>query len=429
MHVRHKTPVLIAGLVALLAAGCGSSSKTSSPATTVAAGSATSAPATGGNTASAPGVTANTIRIGFITSESGVASSSTGDSVYGAKAYFDAVNAAGGVDGRKIELVVADDQSSAAGNVTATQDLLSKGVFLIENFSAFTFGSYRITQQAGVPVTGGAFDGPEWGQLPNTNMFAYLGGTNGHTSQNTITANFFKLVGASDIGGLAYGISPSSTQSVQDLKTALQMDGLKMGYENLSVPFGGVDVTSDVLAMKSAGVDGVVCSCVQSTDLALFTGLKQGGVKVKAALSLSSADSSLFAEPTAAAAAQGAYYASSIPPLDLNNAASNTFVANVKAADSNYKGGYPSFGVTNAYLAAVLTVKGLQVAGQNPTRESFIKNLTAVTNWNADGLLASPVSFNHFGSSEPTSCSWYVQVEGTSFKSINNGQPVCGKSF
>jgi branched-chain amino acid transport system substrate-binding protein len=306
---------------------------------------------------------------------------------------------------------------------------LSKGVFAIENFSAFTFGSYRITRQAGVPVTGGAFDGPEWGQRPNTNMFAYLGGTNGRTSENLVTANFFKWVGATNLGGLAYGISPSSTQSIVDLKTALGTDGLKMGYENLSVPFGGVDVTSYVLAIKSGGVDGVVCSCVQSTDLALFTGLKQGGVKVKAELSLSSADSSLFADPTAAAAAQGAYYASSVPPLDLNNAASNTFVTNVKAADSKYKGGYPSFGVTNAYLAAVLTVKGLQVAGQNPTRESFIKNFTAVTNWNADGLLASSVSFNHFGSSEPTTCEWFVQVQGSVVKSVDKGQSICGKSF
>ena len=180
--------------------------------------------------------------------------------------------------------------------------------------------------------------------------------------------------------------------------------------------------------MKAAGVDGAACSCVQSTTIAMFTGLAQGGVKAKS-LSFASADSSLFDSPTAAAAAQGAYYVSQIPPIDTNNPATNTMVSNLKTYDPQYKGGYPTFGATGAYLAAALTVEGLQVAGQNPTRQSFIKNLTAVTNWDANGLLGSPVSFNHFGTSETTRCSWFVQVSGNTFKSINGGKVICGTSF
>jgi Periplasmic binding protein len=265
---------------------------------------------------------------------------------------------AGGVDGRKIEMVTADDESTSTGDATATQDLLSKGVFLIENFIPYAFGGAPAAQKAGVPVVGGGFDGPEWGQKPNTNMFSYLGGTNGRTSNNTEYANFFKVVGATDVAGLAYGVPPSSTGSTQDLKTAAGMVGLTMGYENLSVPFGGVDVTSYVLAMKAAGINGVACSCVQSTNLALFTGLAQGGVTAKA-LSLSSADSSTFASATSAAAAQGAYYPTLIPPLDLNNAATNKFLANLKAADPSYTSGYLSYGLTGAYLGAGRGHQGL----------------------------------------------------------------------
>jgi branched-chain amino acid transport system substrate-binding protein len=416
--------------VALVATGCGSSSKSTS--STTAGGSSTSSGGSSGNTASAPGVTATTIKVGFITSATGNASSTFTDSETGAKAAFEAINRAGGINGRTIQIVAADDQSSAQGDATATQDLLNQGVFMIENYSPYAFGGYRLAQQAGVPIVGGAFDGPEWGQQPNTNMFSYLGGvpSNGNTSENTEIANFFKLVGASNIGGLAYGVSPSSISSIQVMKTALEKEGLKMGYENLSVPFGGVDVTSYVLAMKAAGVDGAACSCVQSTNLALFTGLQQGGVNAKAKLSLSSADSSLFDSPTAAAAAQGAYYPTLVPPLDLNNPATNTFLANVKAVDPSLKDGYtPSYGLTGAYLAAEVGIKGLQVAGQNPTRESFIKNLTQVTGFTAGGLLASPVSYNHFGTAEQTVCSYFVQVTGNTFKTINNGKPICGNSF
>jgi branched-chain amino acid transport system substrate-binding protein len=331
-----------------------------------------------------------------------------------------------------ITMIAADDQSSPAGDATATQDLINKGVFLIENFSPYAFGGYRFAQKAGVPVVGGGFDGPEWGQQPNTNMFTYLGGSpaDGAVGGSTQFANFFKLVGATNVGALAYGISPSSTSSIKNLKVGLAEDGVKMGYENLSVPFGAVDVTSDVLAMKAAGVNGAACSCVQSTVLALFTGLKQGGVPVKAVLSFASADSSLFDNPTAAAAAQGAYYNTLVPPLDLNTPATNTFISNVKAVDPSLRANYtPSYGLTGAYLAAQVAIKGLQVAGANPTRESFIKNLTNVTGFTANGLLASPVSFNHFGTPEHQICSYIVQVAGTSFKTINNGKPVCGTSF
>jgi branched-chain amino acid transport system substrate-binding protein len=178
--------------------------------------------------------------------------------------------------------------------------------------------------------------------------------------------------------------------------------------------------------MKSAKIDMAVCSCVQSTVLAMVSGLKQGGVIVKS-LSFAGADSSLFKDATAAQAAQGLYYSSSIPPLDTNNPASNTFQANMKAADPTYQSGtYPSFGTVDAYLSAALFAKGLQVAGPNPTRKSYITGLTGVTGWNADGLLASPVSFNHFGTSEPSYCLSYVHVVGQTFVAVNGGKPFCG---
>jgi len=417
-------------VLALAAAGCGSSSKNSASSSSSTGGATGSA--SGGGSEASTGGAKGAIKVGFITSATGNAASTFSDSATGAKAAFEAINRAGGVNGRKITVVTADDQSSPAGDATATQDLINKGVFLIENFSPYAFGGYRFAQKAGVPVVGGAFDGPEWGQQPNTNMFSYLGGvpSDGSVSGNTEIANFFKLVGATNVGGMAYGISPSSTSSVKNLKTGLEKVGLKMGYENLAVPFGGVDVTPDVLAMKSAGVDGAACSCVQSTNLALFTGFKQGGAKVKATLSFSSADSSLFANPTAAAAAQGAYYNTLVPPLDLHNPATAAFIANVKSVDPSLPANYtPSYGLTGAYLAAQVAIKGLQVAGANPSRSSFIKNLTDVTGFTANGLLASPVSFNHFGMAEHTVCSYFVQVAGNSFKTINSGKPICGTSF
>ena len=422
------------GFASLLATACSSSSKGTSSATTSSGSTATTASGgstattSGANTASAPGVTPTEYKIGFVTSQTGNASSTFNDSADGALAAFDAQNAGGGVNGRKIVMVTVDDQSSPTGNLSATQSLMNQNVYAIERFSPYDFGGYKASSS--IPTTGGGFDGPEWATAPN--MFATTGNTNGRTSNNLVDANLFKDIGATNVGGLAYGISPSSTGSIQDTKTGLAMIGLKMGYENLSVPFGGVDVTAYVLAMKQAGVDGAACSCVQSTNLALFSGLKQAGMTNVKAVSYSSADNSVFTSgPTAQAAAQGAYYPSQIPPLDQNNPATNTMIANLKQYDPLYKGGYPSYGATGAYLAAELMIKALQVAGQNPTRQSFISNMRQVASWNANGLLAAPVGFNHPGVSEPVRCSWYVQVQGNNFVSsaVNGGKPVCGRSF
>ena len=423
--------VLVVAAIVLTA--CGSSSKSSSPSTTGASsGSASTGSAStssgAGNTASAPGVSPTTIKIGFITSFTGAASSTFATASTGAKAYFNAVNKAGGVDGRQIQLLTADDASTPAGALAATQLLLSQGVYGIVVDSSYYFGSYKITTQAGVPITGSGFDGPEWGQQPNTNMFSTTGGIDPvHPELQAALGStaLFKTIGVTNVGGLAYGISPSSTASIKDMRTALQDNGLKMGYENLSVPFGTTDVSSDVLSMKNAGIDMAVCSCVQSTVLAMVTGLGQSGSKSKS-LSFASADSSLFADASAAAAAQNVYYSSIIPPVDTNNAASSTFEANIKAVDPSYVvGTYPSFGTTDAYLGAVLMVEGLQVAGHNPTRQSFITNLTKVTNWNALGLIPIGVSFNHFGTSEPSYCEFYVHVQGQAFAALNSGKPYC----
>ena len=56
--------------------------------------------------ASTPGVTDNTVKVGAHFPLTGVAAPGYSEIPTGAKAYFDYVNAAGGVNGRKIEYVV-----------------------------------------------------------------------------------------------------------------------------------------------------------------------------------------------------------------------------------------------------------------------------------------------------------------------------------
>ena len=69
-------------------------------------------------------------------------------------------------------------------------------------------------------------------------------------------------------------------------------------------------------------------------------------------------------------------------------------------------------------------IKGLQVAGKNPTRQSFITNLRKVTSWNDDGLLAVPENFEHTTTPGKTLCGWTVQLVGKKFVPTST-KPVC----
>jgi branched-chain amino acid transport system substrate-binding protein len=421
----------VLAVLGLAATACSSSSKSTSSNSTAApttAGSTGATSPSSGSSSSSGAATGTPIKIGFVTSFTGDASSTFSTADMGAKAYFDAINKQGGFNGHPIQLITKDDASSPAGAASAVQLLISQNVLAIISDSSFLFGAYRLAQKAGVPIIGSGFDGPEWGQQPNTNMISFQGGVDpNHPELQAALAGsaLMKYLGVRDVGGLAYGSSPSSTSSIKDLKTQLQNEGIQMGYENLSVSFGTTDVGPDILAMKSAGIDMGVCSCVQSTVLSMVSGLKQSGLNVKS-LSYASADSTLFADPTAAAASQGVYYSSIIPPLDTSSPASVTFENRFKAADPSYQmGSYPTFGATDAYISAALVLKGLQVAGANPTHQSIISGLSQVTSWDGEGLLATPVNFNHFGSAEKSYCEYFVHVQGQQFVSVNGGKPLC----
>ena len=59
----------------------------------------------------------------------------------GAKLYFDRVNASGGINGRKIELVTMDDRGSPVNTVANTKKLLEQGVFSLFGY----MGSPQVT--------------------------------------------------------------------------------------------------------------------------------------------------------------------------------------------------------------------------------------------------------------------------------------------
>jgi branched-chain amino acid transport system substrate-binding protein len=362
----------------------------------------------------------------LLTSTSGVAASTFADTAQGAQARISLQNGQGGVDGRKLNLVTDDDQSGVSSNLSAAQDLVqNKSAFGVLAVSAFMFGSYRYLQQRRVPVTGGAFDGPEWGQQPNTNMFTFSPIDPKYPypyGPNTAVGKFFKSIGATNVAEFASN-TPSSRAAAEGTKASVLAAGLKNGYENLSVPFGGVDFTGYVLALKQAGIDGAECVCVESSDLALATTARNAGLSLKSILA-TGYDQQTLDDKSAVAAAQGQYFQAFTVPFELHTAPTTQMLAAMKHY-AHYQGSIPDYGQVQGWLSADLMIKGLQTAGPNPTRSSFMTGLREVTNFDGGGVLPSPVdlSLSSFGKLPATSCFYYLQLQGAKFVPLPK---VCG---
>jgi branched-chain amino acid transport system substrate-binding protein len=362
-----------------------------------------------------------------------VASSSFVDGPQAALARFNAQNAMGGVNGRQIQMITADDQSTPAGNLAAAQRLIAEGVFAVIEPGAFTFGGYKALQQAGIPVTGSAIDGPEWGMEPYSNMFSIIPPIyttwGGYYYIPNYTGIFLNSIGADKLAGFAYGISTSSQASVKVTYAGGSQSGVQHCYTNYSVPFGGVDFTADVLQVKSAGCNGVLGSFVDSSDAALATAVSQAGLTNVKKVWYTGYDSTTLSSQANKAAFNGSYFPTQViwypstPPVA-------TMLSNLTKYDAGFHAGsIPDVGINNSYLSADLMIAGLQGAGQNPTRQSFISNLRQVSDYTAGGILPSPTTFTNFGTPQmipQSTCYQFVQLVNGVFVNANpNGKPVC----
>lgn len=412
----------VAAVVVVFAAGCGGSAKglprAASPSgtPTVPTGSSSS------GEASTPGITGTSLTVGLLTDVTGAASSTFADTPDGVEARFSQQNAEGGVNGRLLRVVTADSGSSASGAHTAAQVLVSqRDVFGVIAVSALTFGASAYLQQQGIPVTGSALDGPEWYMAPNTNMFNVEGTSSPRYPSYTSEGLFYRSIGVRNVAFVADN-TPSSARGVKQVRNSVQHVGLQT-CTDIVVPLGAVDFTGIALSLKAAGCDAAECSCLLSSSLALATALRNSGVDIPVVFDAGPAQQ-VLASPGATKAAAGNYF----PTLSAYSGPGyQAFVTALKKYDPHYTGGLPDLGVLDGWLAADLFIQGLQLAGPNPTRSSFIAKLRLEPTWDAGGLRPSATAFRPFGQAPPQFCLFYLEFESGRYQEYPpNGKPFCG---
>ncbi len=351
---------------------------------------------------------------------------------YGAQAYFAAMNAAGGIDGHKIELVLADSQWSAAGNLTASQNIVeNKNAYAVMDLATATFGAAPYLQKKGIPVIGAEVDGPEWGQQPNSNMFSVTGtlGTpyNGKIYTYNNGEQLFKQLHDNRLAQVVANV-PSAITAADSIFAAAKSIGISKCLDAVT-PLGDVNFTTFALQMKSLKCNAVEVLSTLSTCIAVASALKQAGLTKVADVCATGYDQTVLDQPSALAAMQGVLTGATINVLGNKiNAPTKLFLSRLKKY-TTLPGGIPSLNIDYAYESASLIVKGLKLAGPTASRKSFISHLRTIKSFTAGGLIAAPgENFTHFGSlaSFPkTACGVYYEIKGKSY--VPAGKPVCGE--
>jgi branched-chain amino acid transport system substrate-binding protein len=366
------------------------------------------------------------LTVALITSQTGVAGPEYGDAAQGFLARIALQNAQGGINGHKIVPLVINDDSSPATVVTGVRDAMSKGAIGIVSESPVFFLAAKYPQQAGVPVTGGSFDGPEWGTQPYTNMFAADSGSiDPKYPVNTVFSSFLRAHGGTIIGSYAYGISPTSVRGATYTADGFQTEGGHVGILATSIPFGSVAFTPEALLAKEKNVNAVFAAMDGDSNVALATALKQAGVKTKAVVFPTGYGPGIVNSP-AWSSVQGDYFVAEFRPAAVPNAGTEQLTSALQKYEHRPSSQFYDYGIAESWMGTDLMMKGIQLAGSNPTSSAVIHSLRNLKSYNGAGLLAHSLNYStDFGHDPAQTCLWYLQAQKKGFVPVST-QPWCG---
>ena len=221
-----------------------------------------------------PGVTATTILIGQSAAFSGPASELGTEMRAGAMAYFQAINAAGGVNGRKIELRSLDDGYEPDRAAANTRKLIDDGVFLLFGYvgTPTSNASKPIFTAARVPFVG-PFTGAESLRNP-LNRYIFNIRASYYDETDKIVG---QLVGQTlDRIAVFYQNDDYGKAGLAGVERAMQKRNLKIVATG-TVERNTVDVAAAVKAIGSVEPQAVVMISAYKSCAAFIKAMRKAG--------------------------------------------------------------------------------------------------------------------------------------------------------
>ncbi len=320
----------------------------------------------------APGVTEREILIGSCSALEGPSHFLGTETVTGAKAYFDLVNEAGGVEGRKLKLLSYDDSYDPAKTEACFNRLMEQKAFALGFFvgtpTAVKYVPMAETNK--IPLIG-LFTGAQTLYVPLRQWVV------------NVRASYFDESRAQMdglIGGLGYKkigvIFPEDAFGavvLEGVKTAMKARGAEpiavASYQRQTAQVGGAIDT-----VKTANPDAVVVVGPANTVAPI---LKQSHAKGWKPLFLTVSfvgTDELIQE--SGADADGMVITQVVPPYYLTDL--KTVALYRRTLAKYFPAAQPNFVSLEGFVDALVLVEGLKHAGKEPTREGLIRGIESL---------------------------------------------------
>lgn len=343
--------------------------------------------------AATPGVTSNSIVLGQSAAFSGPATR-LGESMRdGANLYFNEVNRAGGVHGRKIRLLSLDDGYEPDRAIANTKQLIDNdAVFALFGYvgTPTSYAVIPIVTEAKIPFFG-AFTGAEGLRNP---MNKYILNLRAGYNQETETLVDFLMNQRKKRIAVFYQNDAYGKAGLSGVQLA--MDKRKLPIVALgTVERNTVDVEEAVSAIAKSNPDAIIMVSAYKSCAAFIKEMNKTSARPEY-LNVSFVGSDALAAELGAEG-HGVYISQVVPyPWDPSSSVSMEFTTLAKQHAPTMK---PSFNNLEGYIAAKAFVEGLRRAGPDLTREKFVQTLEAFRDVDLGNFRVSFTPTDHNGSS------------------------------
>jgi branched-chain amino acid transport system substrate-binding protein len=287
----------------------------------------------------------------------------------GMKLYFDAVNAAGGVNGRKLVMRVLDDEAKAATAETNARKLVADGAFVL--FSAIDGGPstavMKVANETKVPFFG-PMAGPPTLRRPHQPLVFPVRAE--HKDEFRSLMSWGKSTGLNSVGFLHADtdVGKMHLQNVQLLAKELGVNVV------LALPFKGDVTDAQVDEMVKAIGDKQPGMFINHGSAGLYLKLvakaKKAGLKTTF-MGVNSGSSQIA--KGLGPLAQGMVFAQVVPsPWERKREIAREYQ---DASRKALPGTDLSYGALEGFMTAKAFVLALRASGREPTRASLVKAL------------------------------------------------------
>lgn len=363
----------------------------------------------------APGVTDETIKIGMFAPLSGSAQSYGQDPLNAARMWYEHINEEGGINGRKIELVVEDSGCNGNEVVAAVKKLVEQNhVFMLNggSCSSATVAAQEFIERTQVPLVMLNASGDGALYPPTPNIYGAISVSQhavGATAINFVTEYF----DAKKIGYInhddAYGAwNQEAAEAVAEKK------GVELSVQSISP--GITDVTAPLLKLRAAHPDVIVLTTYARPATLILKKAQILGINVPIVLTVTGTANLEQLASNVGNSALDNFYVQDVISKDLYGDGEN-WVQKMYAEyypDLAAKPGRPTPYMPYGLASAQTVTHALKKAGPDLTRES-LRN--ALKNLHFESIMAGPIDFgpgDHVGQESAI----YLKFDGSNYEML-----------